>query len=59
MQFGLEPACVVERTSFDKGNARHHSDVSENGRTALGAEVSVNCLTAIPFVVKRLEPPLD
>jgi hypothetical protein len=57
LQFGLEPACVVGRTSFDKGNARHHSGVSENGRTALGAEVSVNRLTAIPFAVKGLEPP--
>jgi hypothetical protein len=59
MQFGIEPACVVERTSFDKCNTRHHSGVSENGGTTLGTEVSVNCLTAVTFVVKRLEPPLD
>ena len=38
MQFGLKPACVVERTSLDEGNARHHGGVSENGRTALGTD---------------------
>jgi hypothetical protein len=59
MHFGLEPACVVERTSFDEGDARHYGGVSENGRTALRTEVPVNRLTAIPFVVKRLEPPLN
>ena len=59
MQFRLEPACVVERTSFDKGNARHHGSVSENWRTALGTKVSVNRLTAVPCVVKRFKLPLN
>jgi hypothetical protein len=59
MHFGLKPACVVERTSFDEGDAWHHGDVGENGRTTLRTEVSINCLTAIPYVVKRLKPPLN
>ena len=59
MQFGLKPACIVERTSLDEGNARHHGGVSENGRTALGTEVSINCLATIPRVMKRLKLPLE
>ena len=59
MQFGLKPACIVERTSLDEGNARHHGGVSENGRTALGTKVSVNRLTAVPCVVKRFKLPLN
>jgi len=59
MQFGLKPACVVERASLDEGNTRHHGGVSENGRTALGTEVSINRLAAIPRVMKRLKLPLD
>jgi hypothetical protein len=45
--------CVVERTSLNKSNARHHGGVGENGRTALGTKVSINRLIAFPFVVKR------
>ena len=59
VHFGLEPTCVVERTSLDEGDTRHHGRVSENGRTALGKKFSINRLTAVPCVVKRFKLPLN
>jgi hypothetical protein len=54
MNIGIEPRRIIESAGFDERDAGHHSGIREDGRAAFWAEVSVNRLTAIARVMKRL-----
>jgi hypothetical protein len=59
MHFWVQPGRIVERSSFYEHYAWHCRDIGEDGRAALRAEVSVNRLTAIARVMKRLNSSLN
>jgi hypothetical protein len=54
MQFGLEPACVVEHTSLDEGDARQHGIVI--GSIAVGAHTLEDRLRQRPTSGGRVLP---
>ena len=59
MHFRIEPTRVIQRARFDKGDSGHDGDVREDWRAAFRTEVSLNRLTTIAGIVKRLDPSLN
>ena len=59
MHFRIEPTRVIQRARFDKGDPGQDGGVREDWRAAFRTEVSLNRLTTIAGVVKRLNPSLN
>ena len=51
MHFGIEPTCVVERTSLNKSDPWHNGDVREDWRPTFWTEVPLNWLDAVARLV--------
>ena len=59
MHFRIEPTRVVESVSFNEAEFGHDGNLGGDWRSALWTEVSLNQLTTIASVVKRLKLALN